>query len=214
MIKQHYGSGSDKLVEFGIQPFRARPKPTVAPARSAGRTHLSATLPNDTLDVSDEKSGVAGEPNGVAEVKSGTAGETNDAAGVRSGMAGETNDMAGVRSGVAGETNDVAGVRSGVADETNDMAGVRSGVAGETNDMAGVRLGMAGETNDVAGVRLGVAGRRPGGRPCQEPESGGQALLAAWPARTADLFGEPKTYFVGCSWRPAVHGLSRVGYER
>jgi hypothetical protein len=31
IIKQHYGSGSDKLVEFGIQPFRARPKPTVAP---------------------------------------------------------------------------------------------------------------------------------------------------------------------------------------
>jgi hypothetical protein len=29
LVKQHYGSGSDKLVEFGIQPFRARPKPTV-----------------------------------------------------------------------------------------------------------------------------------------------------------------------------------------
>ena len=31
IIKQHYGSGSDKLVEFGIQPFRARPKATVEP---------------------------------------------------------------------------------------------------------------------------------------------------------------------------------------
>ena len=29
LVKQHYGSGSDKLVEFGIQPFRARSKPTV-----------------------------------------------------------------------------------------------------------------------------------------------------------------------------------------
>ena len=31
MVKQHYGSGSDKLVEFGIQPFRSRPKPIVEP---------------------------------------------------------------------------------------------------------------------------------------------------------------------------------------
>jgi hypothetical protein len=36
IIKQHYGSGNDKLVEFGIQPFRSRPKPTVAPAPSPG----------------------------------------------------------------------------------------------------------------------------------------------------------------------------------
>ena len=34
IVKQHYGSGNDKLVEFGIQPFRARPKATVAPAPS------------------------------------------------------------------------------------------------------------------------------------------------------------------------------------
>ncbi len=27
IIRQHYGNGSDKLVEFGIQPLRARPKP-------------------------------------------------------------------------------------------------------------------------------------------------------------------------------------------
>jgi hypothetical protein len=32
MAKQHYGHGSDKLVEFGIQPVRSRPKPTVAPS--------------------------------------------------------------------------------------------------------------------------------------------------------------------------------------
>jgi hypothetical protein len=31
IVKQHYGSGNDKLVEFGIQPFRARPKATVEP---------------------------------------------------------------------------------------------------------------------------------------------------------------------------------------
>jgi hypothetical protein len=31
IIKQHYGSGSDKLVEFGIQPLRVRPKATVVP---------------------------------------------------------------------------------------------------------------------------------------------------------------------------------------
>jgi hypothetical protein len=31
IVKQHYGSGSDKLVEFGIQPFRTRPKATVEP---------------------------------------------------------------------------------------------------------------------------------------------------------------------------------------
>ena len=31
MVKQHYGSGSDKLVEFGVQPFRTRPKPIVVP---------------------------------------------------------------------------------------------------------------------------------------------------------------------------------------
>jgi hypothetical protein len=31
IIKQHYGNGSDKLVEFGIQPLRRRPKPTVVP---------------------------------------------------------------------------------------------------------------------------------------------------------------------------------------
>ncbi|HEV7507601.1 MAG TPA: hypothetical protein VGS07_22140 [Thermoanaerobaculia bacterium] len=32
MAKQHYGNGNDKLVEFGIQPLRSRPKPTVVPS--------------------------------------------------------------------------------------------------------------------------------------------------------------------------------------
>ena len=31
IVKEHYGNGSDKLVEFGIQPLRLRPKPTVEP---------------------------------------------------------------------------------------------------------------------------------------------------------------------------------------
>jgi hypothetical protein len=31
IARQHYGNGSDKLVEFGIQPLRARPKATVVP---------------------------------------------------------------------------------------------------------------------------------------------------------------------------------------
>ncbi|HEV7509163.1 MAG TPA: hypothetical protein VGS07_30080 [Thermoanaerobaculia bacterium] len=31
IAKERYGHGSDKLVEFGIQPLRSRPKPTVVP---------------------------------------------------------------------------------------------------------------------------------------------------------------------------------------
>ncbi|MFY9822511.1 MAG: hypothetical protein WAM82_14090 [Thermoanaerobaculia bacterium] len=31
LVKQHYGNGNDKLVEFGIQPLRTRPKATVVP---------------------------------------------------------------------------------------------------------------------------------------------------------------------------------------
>lgn len=31
IAKQRYGHGNDKLVEFGIQPLRSRPKPTVVP---------------------------------------------------------------------------------------------------------------------------------------------------------------------------------------
>jgi hypothetical protein len=43
MVKQHYGSGSDKLVEFGIQPFRTRPKPVVVPPTAP--TPLAAGTP-------------------------------------------------------------------------------------------------------------------------------------------------------------------------
>jgi hypothetical protein len=38
LVKQHYGIGSDKLVEFGVQPFRARPKPTVVPPTTPAPT--------------------------------------------------------------------------------------------------------------------------------------------------------------------------------
>ena len=31
IVKQHFGNGNDKLVEFGIQPLRSRPRPTVVP---------------------------------------------------------------------------------------------------------------------------------------------------------------------------------------
>ena len=31
IVRQHYGNGSDKLVEFGVQPLRVRPKATVVP---------------------------------------------------------------------------------------------------------------------------------------------------------------------------------------
>ena len=54
IIKQHYyGNGSDKLVEFGIQPFRARPKPTVVPpappeAGTPGPTPATTTTTTPT----------------------------------------------------------------------------------------------------------------------------------------------------------------------
>ena len=34
LARQHYGTGSEKLVEFDVQPFRGRTKPAVAPAPS------------------------------------------------------------------------------------------------------------------------------------------------------------------------------------
>lgn len=52
VIKQHYGSGNDKLVEFGIQPFRTRPKPTVepstvpTPSETGTPVPASSTLPD------------------------------------------------------------------------------------------------------------------------------------------------------------------------
>ena len=49
MAKQHYGNGNDKLVEFGIQPLRSRPKPTVVqstpPPPEAGPSGPTPTTP-------------------------------------------------------------------------------------------------------------------------------------------------------------------------
>jgi hypothetical protein len=47
LVKQHYGNGSDKLVEFGIQPLRTRPKATVAPT-PAPETGTPAPTPSTT----------------------------------------------------------------------------------------------------------------------------------------------------------------------
>jgi len=51
LVKQHYGNGNDKLVEFGIQPLRTRPKATVVPpATPAPETGTPApVLPAITL---------------------------------------------------------------------------------------------------------------------------------------------------------------------
>ena len=38
IARQHYGNGSDKLVEFGIQPLRTRPKATVVPPTTPAPT--------------------------------------------------------------------------------------------------------------------------------------------------------------------------------
>jgi len=49
IAKQRYGHGNDKLVEFGIQPLRSRPKPTVvpptAPPLEAGTPVPTSTIP-------------------------------------------------------------------------------------------------------------------------------------------------------------------------
>lgn len=50
IAKQHYGHGNEKLVEFGIQPLRSRPKPTVvapsAPLPAAGTPDPVSTTPS------------------------------------------------------------------------------------------------------------------------------------------------------------------------
>lgn len=46
IAKQHYGSRNDKLVEFGIPPFRGRTRkaaPTVAPPTPTGTTPIPST---------------------------------------------------------------------------------------------------------------------------------------------------------------------------
>ncbi|HEV7509572.1 MAG TPA: hypothetical protein VGS07_32155 [Thermoanaerobaculia bacterium] len=45
LVKQHYGNGSDKLVEFGVQPLRVRPKATVVPPETPAPTP-AATSPS------------------------------------------------------------------------------------------------------------------------------------------------------------------------
>jgi hypothetical protein len=48
IAKQHYGNGNDKLVEFGIKPFRSRPKPTVVPPAApelGAPDHVPTTTP-------------------------------------------------------------------------------------------------------------------------------------------------------------------------
>ncbi|HSS78575.1 MAG TPA: hypothetical protein VLV54_17750 [Thermoanaerobaculia bacterium] len=51
IVKQHYGNGNDKLVEFGVQPLRVRSKATVvppaAPAPESGTP--APVLPATTL---------------------------------------------------------------------------------------------------------------------------------------------------------------------
>ena len=42
IVRQHYGNGSDKLVEFGVQPLRARPKATVVPPATPTPTPAAA----------------------------------------------------------------------------------------------------------------------------------------------------------------------------
>lgn len=50
IVKQHYGNGSDKLVEFGIQPLRTRPKATVPPTTPAPQPETPVpTTPVTTL---------------------------------------------------------------------------------------------------------------------------------------------------------------------
>jgi len=41
LARQHYGNGSDKLVEFDVQPFRGRAKPTVEPIPTPAPTPAS-----------------------------------------------------------------------------------------------------------------------------------------------------------------------------
>jgi hypothetical protein len=49
LVKQHYGNGSDKLVEFGIQPLRTRPKATVVPTPTpAPEIETPAPAPSTT----------------------------------------------------------------------------------------------------------------------------------------------------------------------
>ena len=49
IVKQHYGNGSDKLVEFGVKPLRTRPKATVVPPTTpAPEAGTPAPIPSTT----------------------------------------------------------------------------------------------------------------------------------------------------------------------
>jgi len=59
-VKQHYGPRSEKVAEFGVQPFRGRkrtpketPAPTPAPAPAPGPA--SAPTPHTAAAITDEK---------------------------------------------------------------------------------------------------------------------------------------------------------------
>ena len=47
-IKEHYGIRSEKLTEFGMQPFRGRPR---RPAKPPEQTAASAPTESETIDV-------------------------------------------------------------------------------------------------------------------------------------------------------------------
>jgi len=50
LARQRYGNGNDKLVEFGIQPLRTRPKATVVtPTTPAPETGTPGSTPSTTL---------------------------------------------------------------------------------------------------------------------------------------------------------------------
>ena len=46
IIRQHYGNGNDKLVEFGIQPLRSRPKAKEEPPPAPEATPAINTTPD------------------------------------------------------------------------------------------------------------------------------------------------------------------------
>jgi hypothetical protein len=57
-VKQHYGPRSEKVAEFGVQPFRGRkrtPKETPAPTPAPAPAPASAPTPHAAAAITDEK---------------------------------------------------------------------------------------------------------------------------------------------------------------
>ncbi|MFY9823659.1 MAG: hypothetical protein WAM82_19920 [Thermoanaerobaculia bacterium] len=54
IVKQRYGHGNDKLVEFGIKPLRSRPRPTVVPPTEPLPEAGTLDLPATTTPLSSE----------------------------------------------------------------------------------------------------------------------------------------------------------------